>query len=124
MAVEWHPQKFNSRLHKRTVQNLWKAAFLVERDQKIIATEMGAVDTGRLRSSIVSSVDERLLVARVGSSEAFLRDAIIQGEAGPSVYYAIFVVMGVPSKNIQPRDFMTAALDANRANILKLIRDI
>lgn len=122
MAVSWHPQKFNARLHKRTVGNLWKAAFLVERDQKIIATQMGAVDTGRLRASITSSVNADKLVARVGSSADFLKNGIIQGQSGPDVYYAIFVVLG--TSKVPPRDFMTTALEINKPAILKLIRNI
>lgn len=121
MSVEWHPQKFNKKLHKRVVQNLWKAGFLVERDQKILATEMGVVDTGRLRSSITTSVDERRLTARIGSSAEFLKEAIIQGKTGPDVYYAIYVVLG--THKMRARDFMTPALDMNRKKIVDLIGD-
>ena len=121
MSVEWHPEKYNKKLHKRTVGNLWKAAFLVERDQKILATEMGVVDTGRLRSSITSSVDERRMSARIGSSAKLLKDNIIQGKIGPDVYYAIFVVLG--TYKMRARDFMTPALDMNRRKIIGLIGD-
>lgn len=118
MSYKWHPEEFNKGMRQKLVKNLWRAAFMVERDQKTLCTQMGAVDKGRLRASISSRVDEGKLSATVGSSADLLKNMIIRGETGPDVYYAIYVVSG--TSKMAPRDFMTPALVMNYPAIRRL----
>lgn len=113
MSAEWHPEKFNEHKHNWTVKQLWKAAFLVERDAKILCP----VDTGRLRASLTSHVDEKNEVARVESTPDLIFSPKIS-VAGSPVYYAIFVELGTYKMTARP--FLTPALEMNKPAIRRL----
>ena len=98
MSVDWHPEKFNKRKHDRTVEQLQKAAFLVERNAKILCP----VDTGRLRASITTQVDDKIPRALIGTN----------------VHYGIYVELGTYKMSAQP--YLVPALVMNRNAIARL----
>lgn len=106
MIKEWNGEKHKKRTRNWAVEKLWKAGFMVERDGK----QLCPVDTGRLRSSINTKVNEPVLKANV----------IAGGEAfdGTIVKYARFVELGTWKMEAQP--YMIPALEKNRQAILKL----
>ena len=106
MRTEWYGEKHKKRTHDWAVAKLWKAGFMVERDAKILCP----VDTGRLRSSINTKVNEPALKANViGGGEAF---------DGTIVKYARFVEQGTWKMAAQP--YLIPALEKNRDAIRRL----
>jgi hypothetical protein len=97
MAVEWHPEKFNEKLRARLVEILVICALMVLAD----AIRLCPVDTGRLRSSLTYSVDEKALRAYVGTVVA----------------YAIYVFLG--TYKMAARPVLTQSLEMNKAGILR-----
>ena len=98
-------------MRKGVVANLWRAGFLVEADAKRLAP----VDKGFLRSSLITRVNERRMVVRIGSSTE-----ILESLTGSNIYYGPFVEWGTYKKPARP--FLTSALEMNKREILSLIR--
>lgn len=114
MAIKWHPEQFNNKLHKSLVGKLWKSGFMVETDAK----KLCPVDTGRLRASITTRVDEDALAASVSAlTDLFERPAI--GVAGTDVYYALYVELG--TYKMAARPYLRPALEKNRSRIKTLL---
>lgn len=111
MSYEWHPQKYNAQMRQGVVANLWRAGFLVEADAK----KLCPVDKGFLRSSLITNVDERRMVARIGSGTE-----ILESLTGSNIYYGPFVEFGTRFKPARP--FLTPALEMNKREILSLLR--
>lgn len=106
MIKEWNGEKHKKRVRDFAVANLHRAGLMIERDAK----QLCPVDTGRLRSSINTKVNEPVLKANV----------IAGGEAfdGTIVKYARFVEQGTRFMEAQP--YMVPALEKNRQAIRKL----
>jgi HK97 gp10 family phage protein len=115
MAVKWHPEKAIARVRKDVVSNLWRIGFLIEADAKRLCP----VDTGRLRASLITDVDERSLAVRVGSSPHLLEHPTIAGVVGTDVYYAKYVELG--TYKMKARPFLTPAMWMNKSNALALL---
>jgi HK97 gp10 family phage protein len=113
IVYKWHPEKFNEKQRKQTIGNLWRAALMVERDAKLGCP----VDTGRLRASLISSVNEGAMSARVGSANRLIRNPEI-AVTGSNVYYAKYVELGTYKMKAQP--FLVPALEKNKPAIRRL----
>jgi HK97 gp10 family phage protein len=116
MSYKWHPENFKAKLDKKLIGNLWRAGFLVEADAKRLCP----VDTGRLRASLITRVNEATFSARVGSSVELLESPVASGIVGTDVDYGIYVEMG--TYKTTPRPFLTPALETNKQEILRLMR--
>ena len=86
-------------------KKMWEAVLMLERDSKVWCTQMGAVDTGRLRSSIKG------LVYKIPNGYL--------GEVSASVEYAIFVHEG--TMRMLPRPFLETALVEDKKKIDRLM---
>lgn len=82
---------------------------VVEREAVLKIEEMGAVDTGRLRSSIAHRVEDDTVVV------------------GTNVEYAIYVHEGYRTphgKRVAGRPFLRAALQSARPHIHRILREV
>lgn len=102
MSYEWHPEKFNAKLHNRLLQILTACALIVLAD----AIKNCPVDTGRLRSSLTYELYRKQLRARVGTN----------------VLYALFVFLG--TYKMAPRPILTQALEKNKPEILRKFQEV
>jgi HK97 gp10 family phage protein len=102
MAVDWHPEKFNEKLHAKIVQILTACALIVLAD----AIRNCPVETGRLRSSLTYEVDDQNLRARVGTN----------------VLYALFVFLG--TYKMAARPVLTQSLERNKSEIRRRFRAV
>lgn len=100
MSYEWHPQKFNAKLHARLIELLTICALIVLAD----AIRLCPVDTGRLRSSLTYEVHPAQLRARVGTN----------------VLYALFVFLG--THLMAPRPILTQSLEMNKQECLRRVK--
>ena len=118
MIKEWNGEKHKKRTRDWAIDRLWKAGFMVERDAK----QLCPVDTGRLRASIMTSVDKDGLKAKIKAGgdvdESKVNTQRGQVLIGTPVKYAIFVEQGTHKMEAQP--YMVPALEKNRQAIRKL----
>jgi hypothetical protein len=112
----------NMKLDREDVrQALAESGLKMEGDAKQICTDMGAVDSGRLRASISTALDgdspkggdEVIPPSKDPLSIAVLR-------LGSSVEYSPYVVFG--TKRMMGRDFLTPAVYNNLNDIIARIK--
>jgi hypothetical protein len=95
MSYDWHPEKFNAKLHKHIVDILTVCALMVLAD----AIKTCPVLTGRLRASLTYRVDAKELRAVVGTN----------------VFYALFRFLG--TYKMAGSFTLTRALEKNKPAI-------
>jgi HK97 gp10 family phage protein len=83
-----------------------RAVLIVEAAAKVLITKKKAVDTGRLRGSIIGQV----ISYDVKS---------VEGKVGTSVFYGIYVHEG--TVKMEKRRFLTEALDKNKKRIVAMM---
>ena len=102
-------------------QSMEEVGLLIEADMKRLCTQMGAVDTGRLRASMSTALDgtsQRDEDSVIPPKKDMMCFAVLR--AGSNVDYAPYVVFG--TRTMQGRDFITPAVMNNVKKIEPLIK--
>ena len=112
MSVKWFGKDVEKDIQEQAVEMLWKIGFQVEEGAKRLCP----VDTGRLRASITTSVDEPKLVCTVKSGgevdEQQVTTARGKAMSGTNVEYAAYIELGTSKMSAQP--FLRPALERVR----------
>lgn len=135
--TEWYVDKILTLATEANISAMHKAALLVESDVKKGFTKQGggrqygkhvaskpgqppAIDTGTLRSSIMSEVEITGLsvIGRVGPD---VEKIAVKAEAGTDVNYGYHLELG--TSKMQPRPFLRPALLRTRKQVAKIFKD-
>lgn len=134
--TKWHGQKVFTLATEANIKAMQKAAFVVEGYVKNHFTKQGsgrkyskytasragqppAIDTGILRSSIMSDVKVKALnvIGRVGPDIELIG---AKSDAGTDVNYGLYLEVG--TKNISKRPFLRPALRATRKKVKAIFK--